>query len=92
MYQVLNSPTCFRNRLDMVAEQANFIGLNTTITLQAHEGSIPGLPDMGRALSGIQLDVLIPSFGAPGDDDDDHDDDSGKSPRFIKDATVLSSL
>lgn len=54
------------------------------MTLQAYEGSLPGLPDIGKALSGISVDFMVPKLGAPGDDDDDE----GNS-HFIKDATVL---
>lgn len=59
------------------------------MTLQAHEGSIPGLPDIGKALSGISVDFTVPKLGAPGDDDDG--DDEGNL-HFIKDATVRFSL
>ncbi|OKL59225.1 hypothetical protein UA08_05673 [Talaromyces atroroseus] len=62
-------------------------GWNTTVTLQAHEGSIPTLPDIGRALSNIQFDIMVPHLGAPDDDDDDDNDKNGK-PYFIKDATL----
>ena len=57
------------------------------MTLQAHEGSIPGLPDIGKALSGISVDFMVPKLGAPGDGDGDDDNDEG-NPHFIKDATV----
>lgn len=68
-------------------------GLNTTVSLQAHEGSIPGLPDLGRALSGIKLDVMVPKLGIPGEGGDDSDDgDEEGNPRFIKDATVYLFL
>jgi hypothetical protein len=58
------------------------------VTLEAHEGSLPGLPDIGKALSGISVDFMVPKLGAPGDDGDDDDDDEG-NPHFIKDATVF---
>lgn len=58
------------------------------MTLQAHEDSLPGLPDIGKALSGISVEFMVPKIGAPGDDSDGDDDDDGGSPHFIKDATV----
>ncbi|PCG92826.1 Protein of unknown function DUF3712 [Penicillium occitanis (nom. inval.)] len=63
-------------------------GLNTTVTLQAHEGSIPGLPDIGKALSGISVDFMVPRLGAPGDEGDGDDGDEEGTPHFIKDATL----
>lgn len=74
---------------ELIAKR-HFTGLNTTVTLQAHEGSLPGLPDIGKALSGIQVNVRVPKLGAPGEGHgDDEDDDDEGSPHFIKDATVL---
>lgn len=58
------------------------------MTLQAHEGSLPGLPDIGKALSGISVKFMVPRLGAPGDDGDGDDDDDESHPHFIKDATV----
>jgi hypothetical protein len=66
----------------------DLIGLNTTITLRSFDGTIPSLPELGRALSGIKFDVPVPRLRAPGGDDSDPDD----RPHFIKDATVLSSV
>ena len=69
------------------------IGFNTTVTLQAHEGSLPGLPDLGKALSGISVDFMIPKMRIPGNDDSsgDDDDDDENNLHFIKDATVCHS-
>jgi hypothetical protein len=68
-----------------------FPGFNTTVTLRSHEGSLPGLPDLGRALSGIEMDFVIPNFRLPRDGDGDGDDDGDdRSPHFIKDATVIT--
>jgi len=73
-----------------------FPGLNTTVTVQTYEGTIPALPNLGRALSTLGIDVQVPRLPLPGspggdnegsgDDDDDHD-----AMRFIQDATVLST-
>lgn len=62
-------------------------GLNTTVTVQSHEGTIPTLPQLGQALSALALDIPVPRIRFPGDDDQDSD-----RPHFIKDATVLSAL
>lgn len=44
---------------------------------------IPVLPNLGTALSSLELDIPVPKLGAPEDDG---------QPHFIKDATVLSAL
>lgn len=56
--------------------------------MRSHKGSLPALPGVGEALSKIQFDVSVPQLQTPGDD---NDGDGGAS-RFIKAATVLSSL
>lgn len=63
-------------------------GYNTTITLSAHNGSIPSQPALGHALQSLSIDMPTPSLRNPGDDGDDEDDGSNKGPHFIKDATV----
>lgn len=68
-------------------------GYNTTLTLQTHNGSIPTLPGLGRALSRFEVKMPTPSLRsepAPGDgDDDDPGKEPGKkSPHFIEDATM----
>lgn len=50
------------------------------------------MPGLGQALSNIRLDVPIPKLGAPDDGGDDSNEDNNGNPRFIKDATVLSSF
>ncbi|OAA43818.1 hypothetical protein NOR_04393 [Metarhizium rileyi] len=61
-------------------------GKNTTITLRAHEGTIPTTPIIGEALSKINLTLSTPRLELPGDDDKE-----GQG--FIRDATfhILSS-
>lgn len=64
--------------------------MNTTVTIQSYEGTIPALPELGRAFSELRIDLRVPRLrlpGAPGDGDGDSDGD-GRS-HFIKDATVL---
>ncbi|KZF25733.1 hypothetical protein L228DRAFT_280953 [Xylona heveae TC161] len=64
-------------------------GYNTTVTLRAHEGSIPAQPTLGKALSSLEIDIQSPRLRAPktpDDGDDDGEDDQG--PKFIKDATM----
>lgn len=72
-------------------------GLNTTLTLRAHESSIPSQPSLGKALSSFEVVIDTPRLFAPGQpgddgDGDDEDGDNHAGPRFIKDATVLSAL
>ncbi|KAJ5907775.1 hypothetical protein N7495_000457 [Penicillium taxi] len=62
-------------------------GYNTTITIQTHEKSIPGLPELGRALSIIQIDIPMPQITTPGSPEDgDNGDDNA---HFIQDATQV---
>ncbi|PYH95181.1 hypothetical protein BO71DRAFT_212456 [Aspergillus ellipticus CBS 707.79] len=61
-------------------------GHNTTVTIKTHEGSIPALPKLGKALSKLGLEVQIPHVPvprAPGSGNDP-DNDSG----FIQGATM----
>lgn len=65
--------------------------MNTTVTIQSYEGTIPALPELGRAFSELRIELRVPRLhlpGAPGDEDPDAD---GRS-HFIKDATVLSTF
>ncbi|KAE8150086.1 hypothetical protein BDV25DRAFT_155026 [Aspergillus avenaceus] len=58
-------------------------GFNTSVTIRSHEGTIPGLPKLGQALSRLGLEVQVPRVpvpGSPGNSD-------GK-PGFIQDATL----
>lgn len=67
--------------------------MNTTVTIQSHEGTIPALPELGRAFSVFQLDLRVPRLHSPSAPDDDNEDPDGDDrPHFIKDATVLSSF
>ena len=66
------------------------VGSNTTVTVQSYNGTIPSLPQLGKALSKLKFDVQIPGVPvrrAPGKEPDD---DQG--PSFIQDATVLSTF
>jgi len=63
-------------------------GFNTTLTFQAHEGSIPNQPNLGKALSKFEIEIPTPRLSTPsagGGDDDDGDDDD--KPHFLDDAT-----
>lgn len=55
-------------------------GENITLTAKAHEGSIPAVPILGRALSNFEFEVSAPRLSLPSDDSSDE-------PRFIRDAT-----
>lgn len=64
-------------------------GLNTTVAIQSHRKSIPSLPDLGEALSVLNITVPVPRMnipGSPGSGDEDF------KPHFIQDATVSRSL
>lgn len=55
-------------------------GQNITLTAKAHEGSIPAVPIIGRALSHFDFEVAAPKLDMPSEDPDD-------AGRFIRDAT-----
>ncbi|KAK4867493.1 hypothetical protein LT330_001003 [Penicillium expansum] len=59
-------------------------GLNTTITIKSHRNTIPSLPDLGEALSILNITVPVPQISVPGSPDSD---DGDQKPRFIHDAT-----
>lgn len=70
------------------------LGLNTTVTIQSHEETIPALPKLGQALSKLAIEVPLPKVPLsqqPGDNDGDEPNDD-EQPHFIQDATVLSAL
>lgn len=62
------------------------------MVLQSHNGSIPGLPGIGQALSDIKIEMPVPKLHTPGSGDGVPDETDGGKPHFIKDATVLSSF
>jgi hypothetical protein len=67
------------------------IGWNTSVNLQAYDGSIPSYPKLGRILSKINITVPIPHVKFPTDPDspsDGDDDESNDAPKFIKSATM----
>jgi len=69
-------------------------GYNTSVTIQTHKGTIPLHPELGIALSKLNITLPIPHISfptdpdAPADPDDPDDEDSPKGPRFIKSATM----
>lgn len=68
-------------------------GYNTTLTLQTHNGSIPGQPALGEALARFKVEMPTPDLHGPGDDsppEDPEDPDKGEEggPHFIEDATM----
>lgn len=54
-------------------------GYNTTLTLRAHEGTIPAQPSLGRALSKFAVDLPTPNLRGGGEEGEKH---------FIQDATM----
>ncbi|OAA76197.1 hypothetical protein LEL_05881 [Akanthomyces lecanii RCEF 1005] len=58
-------------------------GKNTSVTIRSHRGTLPSLPDIGEALSGINFTLPTPRLELPGDGNK-HDNTS--LPGFIRDA------
>lgn len=61
-------------------------GKSANITLRSHEGSIPSMPEIGKALSGINMTTPAPRFRLPGDDDNEGRNNT-ENQRFIREAT-----
>lgn len=57
-------------------------GENTTMEVRTHRDSIPTMPQLGEALSKLNLTIPTPRLKLPGENKDDHGDDG-----FIRDAT-----
>lgn len=64
-------------------------GWNTTLVLKIHEGSLPTLPKLGKALSKYSVEVPAPHLRSPRLKDPGKGDgeDEGR-PHFIEDATM----
>ena len=63
-------------------------GLNTTLTLQMHNGSIPTQPMLGKALSKFPVEIPTPKLKPPPSDPNDPDAPTDDGPHFIKDAVM----
>jgi hypothetical protein len=63
-------------------------GFNTSVTVRTHRMSIPALPDLGSALSRLNLTIAAPHLSLPGGGGDEDE-----RAHFIRDATfhILSS-
>lgn len=59
-------------------------GENTTIAARTHRDSLPGMPDVGEALSRINITFPMPPMELPEDDEDPGDETIGHG--FIRDA------
>lgn len=57
-------------------------GKNATITIQPHNESLPGLPELGDALRRIRMDFPLPPMNLPDDGGDDGEGNHG----FIRNA------
>ncbi|KAL2112059.1 hypothetical protein VUR80DRAFT_5485 [Thermomyces stellatus] len=64
--------------VDLVSEYLS--GQNITLTVKAHEKSVPAAPVLGRVLFNFDFEVAAPRLNLPSDNPDD-------SERFIRDAT-----
>lgn len=58
------------------------------MSIRTHRGTIPALPELGQAMSKLEVNLPVPRLSTPGSPDNEND---GQSP-FIQDATVLSTL
>jgi len=91
-----------RKGRDMISRYLS--GFNgTEMVVRTHGGSIPAKPELGEALSRLNMTIEAPKIRMPGDDGDgdgddngggkpgdgggDGDDDNDKSVHFIRDAT-----
>lgn len=65
-------------------------GFNTSLTMQAHNGTIPSQPALGHLLSRFPITVPAPHMSTPDDDSPPNDE---KNTHFIRSATmhILSS-
>jgi len=61
-------------------------GFNTTLTFQTHEGSIPTLPELGKALSKFAIEIPTPKLSSPSTGDDSDEDGGNHKPHFIDNA------
>ena len=63
------------------------LGLNTSITLKTHQGTIPSQPSLGLALARFAIDIPTPSLHTPKNPSKPDDDRDPNAPTFIDDAT-----
>ncbi|GIC91202.1 uncharacterized protein Aud_007644 [Aspergillus udagawae] len=61
-------------------------GSNITVTVQGHEGTIPTLPEFGRALSKLGFEFQLPRISIPGPPKAPNGDNGDT--RFIQEATL----
>jgi hypothetical protein len=63
-------------------------GDNTTLEVRTHRGSVPNMPQLGEALSTLNLTIPTPRFSLPGGDGGDGDvDDEDSNGHFLRAAT-----
>jgi hypothetical protein len=70
-------------------------GWNTTLGIKMHEGSLPTLPKLGKALGKFEIEIPAPRLKVPSHDDDGTpkdpnapDDGEEEGTHFIRDATM----
>lgn len=68
-------------------------GFNTSLTMQAHNGTIPSQPALGHLLSQFPITIPAPHMSTPSDDDNGQPPGDEKNTHFIRSATmhILSS-
>ncbi|KAF2665648.1 hypothetical protein BT63DRAFT_70898 [Microthyrium microscopicum] len=89
-------PADGKNGSDMAREVVSrFIsGYNLTLTIQAHNNTIPSNPTLGHALSKFPIDIPAPRINFPSDpnadpeDPEDPDEPDDNHPHFIQAATM----
>ncbi|KAJ5342010.1 hypothetical protein N7541_011134 [Penicillium brevicompactum] len=59
-------------------------GFNTSVTTKTHRNTIPSLPNLGKALSVLNITVPVPQISTPGRPPNEGED---SKPHFIQDAT-----
>ena len=61
------------------------------MAVRSHSETIPPFPKLGQAMSKIEFEVPVPKLHTPGGGKDPGDGDGENQPRFVQDATVLST-
>jgi hypothetical protein len=69
------------------SELTHHTGFNTTITVQAHEKSVPAAPYIGRLLSRFPIERPMPHMSGPKEGDGNDPEDDGKT-HFIRGTTM----
>lgn len=80
---------CLQTKIWSVVEAHIYPGFNTSVTTKTHRNTIPSLPNLGEALSVLNITVPVPQISTPGSPSNEGED---SKPHFIQDATVSSNF